>query len=282
MTIFVEGKEYEQIEVGDIVSLIGKKIGTFLVECRVKDMSESVNHRSSLWKCVCECGHIMIKKQQQLIKPKNTCCKNCHPKNKKYVTNIMLNGKLTELYNVWRSMRQRTKDINCYCYKDYGGRGIKVCEEWENYDVFYDWSMKNGYDKNLTLDRINNDGSYEPNNCRWTSMKEQCNNRRNNVTILFKDKNYTLQQLADILGTNQETLSYRLNSMSIEEAMELPIRKYEKLYVDNNEKKVLLTEFCKKNNLKYSMVKENIFKKTRNSLEILSYFKKGGDANVKL
>jgi len=86
----------------------------------------------------------------------------------------------TPLYAVWKSMKSRCNRETSNAYNLYGARGISVCEDWNNdYRTFRDWSMLNGYEAGLTLDRINNDGNYEPTNCRWTDWKTQNNNRRN-------------------------------------------------------------------------------------------------------
>lgn len=89
----------------------------------------------------------------------------------------------SRLYVVWCAMKERCNNPKYKDYKYYGGRGIKVCQEWQDFESFYKWSMTAGYDENAprgvtTIDRINNDGNYEPSNCRWVSMQEQCRNRR--------------------------------------------------------------------------------------------------------
>ena len=87
----------------------------------------------------------------------------------------------TRLYNIWTSMKQRCGNPKANEYENYGGRGITVCEEWEkDFEAFYDWALKNGYAHNLTIDRKDNDKGYYPDNCKWATMKEQQNNRRNN------------------------------------------------------------------------------------------------------
>lgn len=84
----------------------------------------------------------------------------------------------TRLHEVWEGIRKRCFSKKTKQYKDYGGRGITVCKEWNNYEVFRDWALANGYDEKLTIDRINNDGNYEPSNCRWVTQKIQCINKR--------------------------------------------------------------------------------------------------------
>lgn len=111
-------------------------------------------------------------------------------------------------------------------YKDYGGRGIRVCEEWSEYIVFAEWARANGYTDNLTIDRIDNNGNYEPSNCRWVTEKEQHNNKRSNRIIEYQGKRYTLTQLADFAEINKTTLKERLNNgWSVEDAVKKPIRR---------------------------------------------------------
>ena len=111
-------------------------------------------------------------------------------------------------------------------YSDYGGRGISICDEWMDYTCFAKWAFRNGYSDNLTIDRIDVNGDYEPSNCRWIPMKEQQNNKRNNRIIEYKGKRYTLTQLAEKIGINKTTLRERLNAgWSVDDAVERPVRK---------------------------------------------------------
>ena len=91
--------------------------------------------------------------------------------------------KKDKLYGVWRSMRQRCNNQNNKDYKHYGGRGISICAEWSDYLIFKKWSIDNGYVEGLTLDRVNNNGNYEPTNCRWTTNKQQARNKNTNIRI---------------------------------------------------------------------------------------------------
>ena len=114
------------------------------------------------------------------------------------------------LYRIWIKMRGRCNNPSYHEYGHYGGRGIKVCDEWNNdFMSFYTWSLANGYYDELTIDRIDNNGNYEPNNCRWTTQKVQCNNFSRNHCLTYDGQTHTLQEWSEILGVNQSTLSTR-------------------------------------------------------------------------
>lgn len=119
--------------------------------------------------------------------------------------------KYTRIYNIWGLMKNR-----CYCptsnnYKNYGGRGIKICDEWKNnFIAFKDWAYANGYNEKLTIDRIDNNGNYEPSNCRWITNLEQQFNKRNNHLITYNGKTQTLSQWAKELEISREVIEQRL------------------------------------------------------------------------
>jgi hypothetical protein len=120
------------------------------------------------------------------------------------------------LTNVFYKMVQRTTDEKCHAFKNYGGRGISICDKWLN-DItsFTDWAVSNGYEVGLQIDRIDNNGNYEPSNCRWATSKEQGNNKRNNV----KAYDIPLSKKAEELGIKYETLRMRIKrGMSSEQA----------------------------------------------------------------
>lgn len=115
-------------------------------------------------------------------------------------------------------------------YVDYGGRGIKVCDEWKNdFKEFYDWSISHGYSDKLTIDRINNNGNYEPSNCRWVDMFVQGNNSRHNHMIEFNCEKHSLSEWSRILGISRHNLNNRINTYgwSVERALTTPVRKGE-------------------------------------------------------
>ena len=117
----------------------------------------------------------------------------------------------TKIYGVWLSMRERCTSTNHPSYKNYGGRGIKVCDEWMNdFITFYNFAIQNGYVENLTLDRINNDKGYSPDNCRFITRKEQNRNYRKNHNITYKGETLCLSDMADKYGINRGTVLYRI------------------------------------------------------------------------
>jgi hypothetical protein len=115
----------------------------------------------------------------------------------------------TRIYAIWCTMKARCNRPSSHKYKSYGGRGIKVCEEWKNFEPFYDWAMKNGYAEDLSIDRIDNDGNYEPSNCRWVTSKMQANNTRQNCKITFNGETHTLKEWSEITGITYSALSHR-------------------------------------------------------------------------
>ena len=112
-------------------------------------------------------------------------------------------------YNSYHAMMDRCYRKNNVNYALYGGRGIKVCDEWHNIEVFEKWAIDNGYRKGLTIDRIDSDGDYEPNNCRWSTMREQTNNRRNTIRLEHNGETHTISEWAKIIGVNRSTLNNR-------------------------------------------------------------------------
>lgn len=125
-------------------------------------------------------------------------------------------------------MKRRCYNSKDRKYKNYGAKEIKICNEWLNdFKKFYDWSMENGYQERLTIDRIDVNGNYEPSNCRWVNQKIQQNNRTNNHEITFKGKTQNLSQWAIELNISYDCLERRINKLkwSIEEAFTIPSRK---------------------------------------------------------
>ena len=136
----------------------------------------------------------------------------------------------TKLHGVWNNMKQRCVNPNHVAYHNYGGRGINVCKEWSEFLPFYTWCMGNGYREGLTLDRIDNDGDYCPDNCRFVDRITQNNNRRGNVMITANGKTQTLPEWAREININQPTLyrRYAIKKWSGDATINTPLMKRRK------------------------------------------------------
>lgn len=116
----------------------------------------------------------------------------------------------TRIYIIHKGMKQRCYDKNYRKYKNYGGRGITICDEWlDDFGAFYDWAMNNGYRDDLTIDRIDANGNYEPSNCRWITNVEQQNNKTNNVLLTYNGETKTAMQWSNELNINIHTIYTR-------------------------------------------------------------------------
>ena len=137
----------------------------------------------------------------------------------------------TRLFKIWASMHERCERVRHAYYMNYGGRGIRVCDEWREFVPFREWALKAGYRDDLSIDRIDVDGDYCPKNCRWATNKEQANNKRTNRIVEFNGEKMNITQWSDMLGINKTTLRERLNAgWSVEDALTRPVRKRTKGY----------------------------------------------------
>lgn len=136
----------------------------------------------------------------------------------------------SRLYRAWDSMKARCYRKTTAPFKKYGGRGITVCDEWRNsFQAFCEWAMAHGYEDGLSLDRIDVNGNYEPSNCRWVSMKEQENNRSNNVKLEYNGESRTIAEWSEILGIRWDVLYHRVQrGWSTERILATPKRQYKK------------------------------------------------------
>lgn len=156
------------------------------------------------------------------------------------------------LYDIWSKIKQRCRWSDSDRYKDYGGRGIDVCDEWHNdFDVFVEWAMNSGYEIGLTIDRIDNNGNYEPDNCRWITKREQNRNKRTNVMVSYRGETKSLMDWCEELDLPYYTIQKRIKKgMNPIEALEKPVRKSEDSFAS----------LCRKHGIKGSVVYDRIHK----------------------
>lgn len=199
----------------------GKKYGrlTAIRKAGIKEYKSG--KKRVVWECKCECGNTIFTTAYLLEKGKTRSC-GCYHKEIASKVHKKHGESNSPLYCVWKQLRYRCERQSHKQYKNYGGRGIKVCESWSNsFASFRDWAMSNGYRRGLSIDRIDVDGNYEPSNCRWITMKDQQNNRRNNHRVTYKENTYTISELAVEICVPYNTLYNILytNGMNVEDAV---------------------------------------------------------------
>jgi hypothetical protein len=204
------------------LNLTGQRFTRLLV---LGSANEKTPWGHRLWNCVCDCGKEVKVTTGSLQSGNNKSC-GCYnsdvtaERNRQNATHGLSK---TSLYQTWNAMLQRCNNPNSNNWQDYGGRGIKVCQRWQTFENFYA-DMGQIPSPEHTLDRINNNGNYEPSNCRWATMIEQQNNRRSNKIIVYKGVSYTVAELARTHGINIATFEYRLNrGWTIEQAVEIKV-----------------------------------------------------------
>ena len=218
------------------IDLSGKRFGRLIVISRSDDYISPKGFKRTVWNCQCDCGNTRAVESTQLTSGHTKSC-GCLRKELVSKSKTTHGKKNTKIYHVWQSMKCRCGNKNNKSYKDYGARGIKVCDEWleENgFLNFYYWATNNGYSESLTIDRINVNGNYEPSNCRWVSRLVQSNNKRNNVLITHNGETHNISQWEKMLNIKRGALRSRVSTygMSPDEAISRSIN-YKKKVEEN-------------------------------------------------
>lgn len=195
--------------------LSGKKFDRLLVIERAPN-----DGRRTMWKCKCDCGNY-INVRAENLKSGNTRSCGCIA-SELHSRRLYKHGfSDTRLAHIFNQMKYRCYNPNCYEYNIYGGRGIKICDEWlNNPATFYQWAVTNGYQEDLSIDRIDTNLGYSPKNCRWVDSYVQANNTRKNIYYDYHGERHTLKEWSRIIGINYSTLynRVRIKNWGIEEA----------------------------------------------------------------
>ena len=202
--------------------LVDRQFGRLTVVEFVGIHTTPCGTKRRMWKCKCECGKAKIVSESNL---KNGSTKSCgcwkYQKIKEKCTTH--GGTHDRLYGIWKNMKYRCNNSNDSHYMSYGGKGINVCPEWNEYANFKKWAYANGYDESApygdcTLDRIDNNGDYSPTNCRWTNRITQANNTSRNRYVEFEGKRLTIAEFARAMNIDKNHAWYYVNKFDREVA----------------------------------------------------------------
>lgn len=201
------------------IDLTGQTYGEWEVLQRL-----DVEKGSRRYLCKCTCGTVKNVRHGDLRSGRSTNC-GCIKRQHFIKRNITHNLKNHRLYSIWRGMKSRCYNANVPHYHCYGGRGIRICKEWlDDFYCFYKWAVSHGYRDDLSIDRINVNGDYEPSNCRWVDNHTQANNKTNNNYLTIRGTTQTLTEWADIYEINIRTVKSRLSTgWDAIDALEAPI-----------------------------------------------------------
>ena len=196
--------------------LTGKRFGKLTVIEHAGEHIAPCGTKRQLWRCVCDCGAEKVVQSNNLKNGTTVSC-GCHRLDKIIKHNTVHGGSHDRLYEIWKSMKRRCNSHNDKHYSTYGGRGIRVCREWaDSYQSFKDWAYENGYDdsanfQECTLDRIDNNGNYEPSNCRFVGKIEQMNNMSTNRHVTFNGEKMTIAEFSRMLHIDPMRARYYID-----------------------------------------------------------------------
>lgn len=209
--------------------ITGERFGRLVATKRL----QSGTNGGARWLCLCDCGSETSTYLSNLASGRTASCgcynNECRSERKRVhgaTGSRMEQGKrrASLLYGVWSSMRGRCNNPTDSSYERYGGRGIAVCLAWDDFRVFEEWALTSGYSHSLSIDRIDNDGPYSPDNCRWATAKTQCRNRRVTPRMTYRGKTASVAEFAEEYGIPYDTLRQRVGryGWSAERAIEIP------------------------------------------------------------
>lgn len=200
----------EVVYTGKLIDLTGQRFGKLTVLERAEDHVSPNGRRYPMWRCICDCGNETVVNGQSLRRGETKSC-GCS----RFIRTIH-RGHGSRLYKVWENMLTRCYNRNSPSYKNYGARGITVCDEWRyDFSAFRDWAISTGYDDTApygecTIERLDVFDGYCPENCAWKSMKEQSLNKRNTIRLDYDGEARTLIELCEELGVDYGNVYARL------------------------------------------------------------------------
>lgn len=208
---------------GKFIDLTGGKYNRLTVLGRAENTGRGV-----AWICQCDCGNITIVKTQKLKSGLTKSC-GCYQRDMMKHRNYTHGKSKERIYRTWAGMIARCKTKSATGYEHYGGRGIKVYDEWNDFVKFYEWAKNNGYDDTMSIERKDVDGNYCPENCIFIPMSEQVNNQKRTHFIEYKNEKHNVVQWAEILSMSDKTLMSRIRAgWSIDRAFNTPVQKHNK------------------------------------------------------
>lgn len=196
-------------------NLVGLRFGRLVVLEQTEDYIYPNGKHRTQWLCQCDCGNIVPVEQYNLKCGNSKSC-GCLNDELRRTRSIKHGDRHSRLYRIWCGIKLRCNNPNGQDYNRYGGRGISVCKEWnESYQAFKDWALASGYvdSPDFTIDRIDVNGNYDPDNCRWANAKQQANNRRSNHWLSYNDETHTVSEWSDITGIPYHTLLARVTKL---------------------------------------------------------------------
>ncbi len=207
--------------------LTAQRFGRWKVLKLTRTIQRSL-YKEAVWLCKCDCGTEREVRTRLLLKGRggSTSCGCARTETIRALQPRRTHGKSKHpLYKIWKTMRQRCNNPRSRKYPIYGGRGIKICSRWDSFEAFLE-DMEKGWSVGLQIDRINNNGNYEPGNCKWSTPQEQSNNTRSNILLKIEERSMTLAEASRQYGIKPGTIRYRLrHGWSIKQALHTLPRK---------------------------------------------------------
>lgn len=233
---------------------LGKRFGKLTI---VDFVHAKAPYRGWWWVCKCDCGNTRTILPGDIKQGKTRSCgclhdEVCFERASKFKHSV---NDFKRLYSIYNGIKKRCYKESEPRYKDYGARGIKMCESWVNptdgFDNFVEWSLVNNYNDEMTIDRIDVNGDYDPANCRWISLAEQALNKRDTLWVTYKGEYLPLRVLCERLGVSYDTVHNRIYSLnwSVKNAVETPSQQHGSLMSK-----------CREKGINYSTVRDRIYK----------------------